>query len=87
MNYNGLVYSNTAVTSTDGVVSIGRHTSSIKLINTHATINATVRLNGGPSSVLIPAINSGGGYVELPGDYTSFEILTSSVTLAVIAFG
>ena len=87
MNYNNLVYSNTAVTSTDGEVSIGKHTSSIKLINTHASTNAIVRLNGGPRSVLIPAISSGGGYVELPGDYTSFEVLTSSVTLAIIAFG
>jgi hypothetical protein len=86
--YNGsLVYSNTAVASTDGVVSTGRHTSSIKFLNTHATTNAVVRVNGGPLSVLIPAISSGGGYVELFGDYTSFEVVTASVTLAVIAFG
>lgn len=87
MYNDSLVYSNTAVASTDGVVSTGRHTSSIKFLNTHATINAIVRLNGGPRLVLIPAINSGGGYVELTGDYPTFEITTASVTLAVIAFG
>ena len=87
MHNGSLVYSNTAVASTDGVVSTGRHTSSIKFLNTHATTNAVVRVNGGPQSVLIPAIASGGGYVELLGDYTSFEVVTASVTLAVIAFG
>jgi hypothetical protein len=87
MDNNNLVYSNTAVASTDGVIAIGKHTASIKFINTHATTNAVVKLNGGPRSVLIPAINSGGGYVELYGDYTTFEITTASVTLAVMAFG
>ena len=89
MSYdNGIVYSNTAVTSasgSSGVVSLNTHTSCIHFYNTHATTNATVKLNGGQHKVVIPAINSGGGYVEIEGDYTSFQIETSGVTLAVYA--
>jgi len=82
-----LVFSNTALTSASGVVSIGRHTSSLKILNTHATTNATVKLNGGPLTILVPAINSGGGYLEVRGDYTQMEVVTANVTLAVMAFG
>jgi hypothetical protein len=35
--------------------------------------------------VVIPAINSGGGYVEVEGDFTSFQVMTAAVTLAVYA--
>ncbi len=89
MSYGaGIVFSNTAVTSTSGtsgVVSTNGHTKCIHFYNTHATTNATVKLNGGPHQVVIPAIASGGGYVEIEGDYTSFQIETSGVTLAVYA--
>lgn len=85
-NYT-LVFSNTALTSASGVVSVGRHTSLLKILNTHATTNAVVKLNGGPLTVLVPAINSGGGYLEIHGDYTQIEVVTESVTLAVMAFG
>lgn len=87
MDNDSLVFSNTALTSADGAVSIGRHTSSIKLLNQHATTNAVVRLNGGPLTVLVPAINSGAGYLTVDGDYTTIEVVTTSVTLAVMAFG
>jgi len=87
MSDGTLVFSNTGLTSTSGAVSIGRHTDSISIFNTHATTNATVKLNGGPLTVLIPAMTSGGGYVEIDGDYTTIEVVTASVTLAVMAFG
>ena len=87
MSNNTLVFSNTALTSASGVVSVGRHTSLLKILNTHATTNAVVKLNGGPLTVLVPAINSGGGYLEVHGDYTQIEVVTESVTLAVMAFG
>lgn len=87
MSNDTLVFSNTALTSASGVVSVGRHTSLLKILNTHATTNAVVKLNGGPLSVLVPAINSGGGYLEVHGDYTQIEVVTESVTLAVMAFG
>lgn len=87
MDNDSLVFSNTAITSASGAVSIGRHTSSIKLLNQHATTNAVVKLNGGPLTVLVPAINSGAGYLTVDGDYTTIEVVTTSVTLAVMAFG
>ena len=66
----GIIFSDTAVTSASGasgVVSTNGHTKCIHFYNTHATTNATVKLNGGPHQVVIPAINSGGGYVEIEG--------------------
>ena len=87
MSNDTLVFSNTALTSASGVVSVGRHTFLLKILNTHATTNAVVKLNGGPLTVLVPAINSGGGYLEVHGDYTQIEVVTESVTLAVMAFG
>lgn len=89
MSYgSGIVFSNIAVTSTSGasgVVSINGHTKCIHFFNTSASTNATVKLNGGPHQVVIPAINSGGGYVEIEGDFTSFQVMTAGVTIAVYA--
>lgn len=85
---NAIIFSNTAVTSASGasgVVSINGHTSCLHFHNTHATTDAVVKLNGGPHQVLIPAKDSGGGYVEIEGDYTKFQIMTAGVTLAVYA--
>lgn len=87
MSDQTLVYANTSVTSADGQVNIGRHTSSIQFYNTHASTDAVVKINGGPHSVLIPSTTGGVGYVDIDGDYTSFEIMTASVTIAVIALG
>jgi len=86
----GIVYSDTAATSasgTSGVVSLNAHTNCIHFYNTHATTAATVKLNDGPHQVVIPAKDSGGGYVKIEGDYTKFQIMTASVTLAVFAIG
>jgi len=86
MSYKGgIVYSNTAVTSASGAVSLNTHTTCIYFYNTHATNNATVKLNDGPHQIVIPAQNSGGGYVAVEGDYTKFEVITASITLAVYA--
>ena len=87
MSEGTLVFSNTALTSASGAVSVGSHTRVIKILNTHATTNAIVKLNGGPLTVLVPAINSGGGYLEIHGDYTTIEVVTAAVTVAVMAFG
>ena len=84
MSYGHIVYSNTAVDSTANAVSIGQHTSSINFVNTHASTNAVVKLNGGPHQVLIPA---GKNYVEIKGDYTSFQVMTAGVVLGVFAIG
>lgn len=82
MNAMGIVYSNTA--ATEGFYAIQRHTKCIHFINLHNSTNATVRLNGGPHEIVIPA---GKNYVEVEGDYTSFNILTAGVTLGVFAIG
>jgi hypothetical protein len=80
----GIVYSNTAVDSTANTVTLIGHTKCIHFINTHASTNAVVKLNGGPHQVLIPA---GKNYVEIEGDYTQFQVMTAGVTLAVYAIG
>jgi hypothetical protein len=87
MSEGTLVFSNTGLTSANGAVSIGRHTDSIRVLNTHATTDAIVKLNGGPLTILAPAINSGGGYLKIDGDYTTIEVLTANVTVSVMAFG
>lgn len=85
MSYGmGVIYSNTSVDSTANTVSINGHTSCIHFLNTHASTNAVVELNGGPHQVLIPA---GKNYVEVEGDYTKFRVVTAGVTLAVFAIG
>jgi hypothetical protein len=84
MSYGSIVHSRTSVDSTDEEVSTDSHTHFINFFNTHSSTNAVVRLNGGPREVLIPA---GKNYVEIKGDYTSYEVITPSVTLAVFAIG
>ena len=86
MSEDTMVYSSPAVTSADGVVSIGRHTSEIGFMS-QSTEYADVKLNGKFT------IRVGHGQVEahfynvFRGDYTTFEILTANVTLAVYALG
>ena len=86
--YGTLVFSNTSIASTDGVVSFNHHTSAVHVLNTNTTTNATVRLNG-VYSIVIPHIpsQSQGAYVCIPGDYTNIEVLTANVSVAVFAIG
>jgi hypothetical protein len=59
-----------------------------KFYNASETTDAVVEVNGGPLRVLIPSTAQGNaGYVELYGDYTSFQVITAGVTVAVMAFG
>ena len=81
---SSITYSNISVDSTDAKVSLGHHTDGIYFYNTHASTAVTVKLND-VMSVLIPA--GGSEYVCIPGDYTEFEVITASVTLAVFAVG
>lgn len=86
MSENNMIYAAVAVTSADGVVKIGRHTSQIAFMS-QSVDYADIRLNG------IFVIRIGHGQVEahyynvIDGDYTSFEVLTAGVTLAVYALG
>jgi hypothetical protein len=86
-NAMGVVHSRTAVDSTANAVSINGHTVSISFYNKSNNTDAVVKLNGGPHQVVVPAQHAGGGYVTIHGDYTSYQVVTTSVTLAVFALG
>lgn len=81
-----MVFSMPDVSSTDGVVSVGRHTSQIGFMNQSADY-AEVKLNGKFT------VKIGHGQVEahyyniFDGDYTTFEVLTTGVTLSMYALG
>lgn len=81
-----IVYSNTALATADGAESITHHTYAIYMISL-SNNDVEVKLNG-KHSVLVPARNDHGhGYVVVPGDYNTIEVITSSSTIAVYAIG
>jgi hypothetical protein len=86
--YGSLVFSDTAIASTDGVISFNHHTSSVYILNKNDSTDAVVRLNG-LHQILIPHrhANSTGVYVCVPGDYTNIELLTAGVDISVFAVG
>lgn len=81
-----MVFSMPNVSSTDGVVNIGRHTSQIGFMNQSADF-ADVKLNGKF------IVKIGHGQVEahfynvFDGDYTTFEVLTAGATISMYALG
>ena len=83
-----LVYSDTAVASTDGSISVGHHTDYIAFWNKNSATDAVVKLNN-QFSVLIPhtPTTAAGTYTKIYGDYTKFEVITTSVELSVFAVG
>lgn len=83
-----LVYSNTAIASTDGEINFAHHTRAVYLLNTNSATNATIKLNG-KYTVLVPhtPVQATGKYTCIPGDYTTVEVLTESVSVAVFAVG
>lgn len=84
MEESSIVYTNTGVTSTANTVSVGSHTKAIYFWNQHDSTDATVKLNG-KHEVVIP--RDAGFYHEIKGDYTSYQVMTTSVTLSVYAIG
>lgn len=79
-----IVYANTAVDSTANEISVNAHTNAIYFWNKNNSTVATVKLNG-KQEIVIPT--DAGFYHEIKGDYTKFQIMTASVTLAVYAIG
>jgi len=79
-----IVYANTSVDSTANEVSVNHHTSEIYFWNNSSSTNATVRLNG-IYNIVIP--KDAGFYHKIEGDYTTFQVITASVTLSVFAIG
>jgi uncharacterized membrane protein len=86
--YGSLVFSDTAIASTDGVISFSHHTSAVHVLNTNSSTSATIRLNG-LHQIVIPhtPTQATGVYVCIPGDYTNIEVLTAGVSLSVFAVG
>lgn len=86
MSENNMVYANTLVTSANGVINIGRHTSQIAFMN-QSIDYADIKLNGNFT------IRIGHGQVEahfyniIDGDYTTFQIMNANVDIAVYALG
>ena len=83
-----LVYSATNVASTDGVISIGHHTSALYLWNKSNSTSAIVLLNG-KHQVAVPHTVDQGSHIYhvIPGDYTTIEIITASCPFALYAIG
>jgi hypothetical protein len=88
MHGSSLVYANTAINSTHGVINLGQHTDCIKLWNQSETTSAAVKFNG-QYTVVIPHTSNTGvhSYYEVCGDYTTIEVLTASCTISVYAIG
>jgi hypothetical protein len=86
--HGSLVYSNTAINSTHGVVNFGYHTHKIYVHNKNSTTNAEIKLNGKYVIHVHHTPNQAVGiYMEIPGDYTTIEVLTAGVDIAVMAIG
>ena len=83
MSENTLVYSNTNLVTADGAVNISQHTSAFYIYN-KGVADVTIKLNG-IYSVLIPAEST--EYVEIQGDYTTIQVVTSASAVAVFALG
>ncbi len=83
MSESTLVYSNTNLVTADGAVNIGQHTSEIYVYNKGAS-DVSIKLNG-KYTVLIPAEST--EYVEIEGDYTTIEVVTSASAVSVFALG
>lgn len=86
--HGSLVYSTTGITSANSVVSIGQHTTCLKVANLNSATDAVIKLNS-KYEILIPHTpnQSYGNYVEICGDYTTVEVLTANCTIAMYAIG
>lgn len=81
-----VVYSSTGVTSAANTVNTNHHTYAIYFWNNDVNTDAVIKLNGGPHQVVLPHGNNH-HYVCIPGDYTSFQVMTANVTVSVYAIG
>lgn len=86
MSEDTMVYSNPTVTSADGVISIGRHTSEIGFMN-QSNDFAEIKLNEKFTVKIGHGQTEAHFYNVFRGDYTKFEILTANVTISVYALG
>lgn len=83
---SSVVFSMTDVTSADGVVHIGHHTTQIAFMNQGADF-ATIRLNNKFDIKIGHGQQEAHFYNTIDGDYTTFQVLTEGDTLSVYALG
>lgn len=86
MTEQSMIFSMTDVTSTDGVVHIGRHTSQIAFMNQGANF-VTIRLNGTFDIKIGHGQQEAHFYNAIDGDYTTFQVITAGETLSMYALG
>ena len=86
MSEQTMVFSMPDVTSANGVVSIGRHTSQIAFMNQGSDF-ANIKLNGQFTIKIGHGQQEAHFYNIIDGDYTTFEILTANTTISVYALG
>ena len=82
-----IVYSNTSLTDSDGVVSIDHHTYKICMVTYNTNHWVEVKLNGKHSVMLTADNDHSHAYVHVEGDYNTIEVVTPSSTVAVYAIG
>lgn len=85
---NSLVYSSTGITSLDGVVNLNHHTDIIYVMNRDKDDDVTIKLNN-KFLIILPHVPNGAihHYHQIPGDYTTIEVLTANATVAFYAVG
>lgn len=81
-----MIFSMTDVTSADGVVHIGRHTSQVGFMNQSKDF-ADIRLNGRFNVKIGHGQQEAHFYNIFDGDYTTFEILTANTVISMYALG
>lgn len=83
MSNGSLIFSNKNIVTADATVNIGGHTTSVFVHNKGAS-DIDIKLNSF-FTVLIPAELT--GYMEIPGDYTTVEVVTATSSIAFFAIG
>ncbi len=87
--YGGsIVYSSTGITSANNTVSIGHHTECLYITNLDKDDDVTIKLNG-KFEIILPHVPNGATHIyhEIPGDYTTIQVLTANATIAFYAIG
>ena len=86
MSENTMVFAMTDVDSTDGVISIGRHTSEIGFMNQSSDF-AEIKLNGKFTVKIGHGQTEAHFYNVFAGDYTTFQVLTANTIISMYALG
>lgn len=86
MSEQTMVFAMADVDSTDGVISIGQHTSQIAFMNQSAEF-CEIKLNGKYTIKIGHGQQEAHFYNTIDGDYTTFQVVTAGITLSVYALG